>query len=57
MSSQKQPQKGIFALIKNQAAQTGYKPQNTKCISEKELQKRLGISDEELKDYEDVEIE
>ena len=57
MSSKKQPQKGIFALIKNQAAQTGYKPQNTKCISEKELQKRLGISDEELKDYEDVEIE
>ena len=57
MSSKKQPQKGIFALVKNQAAQTGYKPQNTKCISEKELQKKLRISDEELKDYEDVEIE
>ena len=57
MSSPKQPQKGIFALIKTQAAQTGYKPQNTKCISEKELQKRLGISDEELNDYNNVEID
>lgn len=54
MSSPKQPQKGIFALVKSQAAQTGYKPQNTKCISEKELQKRLGISDKEVKDYDNI---